>query len=1624
MKTLKFTITALICTLFGTMTSLEQNPQSNEFKKAPNLYDIQREAEKTWENGKSRKGTGYKPYKRWEHFMQTRTANAEGDIVNMGKEIWTAINNNHAYRFGLGGEVCTGANWQNLGPSQVYADHGYYGYGRINFIKFYPQNSPTHIYVGAAGGGIWRKELITPNNCEVGSLWQPLSDYELSHNDLCVLGVSDLIIHPTNPDIMWVGTGDQKRAPGGNGFQTNVYSLGVLKTINGGVSWETWTLDSDLDEWTQDKGWTIKKLNINPTNPNVLFAGTNDGLFKTDDGNTWEKKITSGTFDDIEFKFGDPNIIYASSLGEIRRSDDGGNTWDVKETFPFSKAPAPPPNELDDEWFPGRTELALHPDFPNYVYVLVVNGSSGGLGGIYRSTDMGNTFTKLYGEPDDPNEPGYSPDINLLNRNFDAKIGNGPNGDNNGQGNYDLAFVLDPNDPTGQTIYVGGINIWKSTDGGVSWNGVSNWTPSVSLQNESVMCISGELTNSDPIYSRSGNGSPCETLLGDYYYDIIQFNGVGTSGVTVSVTFDNGENGFLAIYPYDFNPEQPCSGNPSRGNSLTVSGTNKYTIVISTENPNIIGSYEISFDTEVEPINYGRHNASNYVHADIHCLAFNGTDLYAGSDGGVYKSEDDGVNWLDENNGLSITQYYGFSQHNGKIVGGTQDNGVMVSNDLSENKWKIEIKGDGGECYVEDNIAYATNNNGGIHKSIDGGETWQSILGSKHIQDYPCTKNELAPLIFNALAVQESNPNILYVGYQNIHKSTNGGAGCTSWSEITSSSSTWAANPYFVHRIEIAPSNPNYVYALKGQDVFRNLGGGSGTWTKIPNLPPFPPPTDIAIKDNDPNTIWISFGGYDAARKVIKAHYDGTMWIEENLSGTLPNLPINTIVYEGAGKNRIYVGADVGVYYLDDDLIDANDDKCWQIFNNSYTPGGSDTPLPNVIVSELEISDGNLFAATFGRGIWKSPLAQGTCLPDCNAGGPLEYEYEKLCDPVTGEFRLQIRIIGNVRHPIIVSGDYNAILDVNDIDLDGTFTTNVIDNSDGSNDFEIDLVDDTNKTLTISGGFICNQCNDGTNNNPPVFLGSDFLSTYICIGNGLVDFDATATDADGHAVTYDLIENNFPADESLQLIEFGGNYYLRMEMDNFDYAGQSFVVSVIAEDVNPSGCSHAVCKEFVLNVVCGTAPLYTCTQPCPSCTDGIQNQGETAVDCGGPCDPCCDIFTISPQITDEIIDCDGSIIRGEVLFVKDDANTCDFTVSHGGWSGNPFTEVSSGWYEFQITIDENGYTYSYPIVEVNSDVRELTLSAQIENQLNPCASFNPPNGSLGLSVSGGSGPFDYIYSTNCTGCTDRFGSGSADIQTGLCQGVYAVTVTDAGTGCTATFDFEVALKTKAEIIADFKAGLEGPYERIPPGGLMLNNLRIANLLPIGQPYNKPPWNYAGNEAVDSIQQMPIDAVDWILVMARHKRDNSLPIDTAAGILLADGNVVAPNGDNFKFLELYPDEEYYYTVHHRNHLAVMSSQPVMLPDSTTVYDFTESMDKAMGTEQMRRILPEDVYVLCAGDINADGTISAADYNEFYAKLTNTPGYHAADLNMDGIVDWDDFPLLHNNASAIGIWQLRH
>ena len=113
------------------------------------------------------------------------------------------------------------------------------------------------------------------------------------------------------------------------------------------------------------------------------------------------------------------------------------------------------------------------------------------------------------------------------------------------------------------------------------------------------------------------------------------------------------------------------------------------------------------------------------------------------------------------------------------------------------------------------------------------------------------------------------------------------------------------------------------------------------------------------MSDNDPQVIWVTFSGYNAGQKVFKSKNGGTSWV--NISGTLPNIPVNCVVYEKKANNPIYIGTDRGVYYINDLLP-------------NFVP--FKFGLPNVIVDDLEIHYGakKIVAATYGRGLWQTNL--------------------------------------------------------------------------------------------------------------------------------------------------------------------------------------------------------------------------------------------------------------------------------------------------------------------------------------------------------------------------------------------------------------------------------------------------------------------------------------------------------------------------------------------------------------------------------------------------------------------------------------------------------------------------
>jgi hypothetical protein len=225
------------------------------------------------------------------------------------------------------------------------------------------------------------------------------------------------------------------------------------------------------------------------------------------------------------------------------------------------------------------------------------------------------------------------------------------------------------------------------------------------------------------------------------------------------------------------------------------------------------------------------------------------------------------------------------------------------------------------------------------------------------------------------------NPETVYIANTQVYKSTDRGTSSTS------------IGPN-LHRfpmtiLKIAPSNSNHLVASDGERIYKTRDGG-GNWYQM-DTALFPTYiTDVAIHPNNPEMIWVSIGGYGRWNsqftwlnipyetdkpKVFFSSDGGLQW--QNVSGVLPNIPVNCIVIDPQSLN-VYLGTDLGVFYSESGMGE------WQRFDNG---------LPNVIITELEIhpSTGKLVAATYGRGVWQSSLAN---LPQVYS--PLTFSGEKV----------------------------------------------------------------------------------------------------------------------------------------------------------------------------------------------------------------------------------------------------------------------------------------------------------------------------------------------------------------------------------------------------------------------------------------------------------------------------------------------------------------------------------------------------------------------------------------------------------------------------------------------------
>lgn len=367
-----------------------------------NFFKVQRAFNIYWKDRKVTRSSGWKVFKRWEYMMQSRVLpNGDRPAPELAEQ---------AYEQFLKSNTSTNGNWVPLGPATIPlpGPAGYEGLGRCNTVAYHPSD-PNKIYLGAPSGGMWQ-------TADGGVTW-------VTHTDtLPTLGVSAIIVDYSNPNKIFIGTGDRDAG--------DATGLGVYKSTDGGLTWapsKTGMGDKVVGEMIQD-----------PTNAAIMLAATNGGVYRTTDGGANWTQSKTGNFKSVEFKPGNHQIVYAAGGSQFYRSTDNGLTF-----------------TLITAGLPGgqRSTLAVTAANPAYVYLLYAAGDNG-FGGVYRSTDSGLSFTM---RSNSPNIMGWSCD----------------GSDNGGQGWYDLALAADP--LNSEIIYVGGVDVWKSTNGGSTWAINSHW---------------------------------------------------------------------------------------------------------------------------------------------------------------------------------------------------------------------------------------------------------------------------------------------------------------------------------------------------------------------------------------------------------------------------------------------------------------------------------------------------------------------------------------------------------------------------------------------------------------------------------------------------------------------------------------------------------------------------------------------------------------------------------------------------------------------------------------------------------------------------------------------------------------------------------------------------------------------------------------------------------------------------------------------------------------------------------------------------------------------------------------------------------------------------------------------
>lgn len=641
------------------------------------------------------------------------------------------------------------------------------------------------------------------------------------------------------------------------------------------------------------------------------------------------------------------DIIYVgNTTGGVFKTVNGGNDW-----FPI----------FDDNPFLATSCIVLDPDDPDIVYVGTGDHNISGYpsigNGIYKSEDAGETWTyiglgeqsivsRIIVDPDNT-QTIYAATMGLpFEKSNDRGLYKSTDGGVTWQQSLFLSdsagvidVVMDPFDS--QTLYAAGWNrirnafkslvkgpdsrIFKTTDGGANWTMLTNGLPMVD--------------NSRPglAISKLTPGLVYALFVGGDYnlYGIYKTSDYGTSWSEVNTS--SLPNDYLGGFGWYFGQIRI---NPVDDNKLYALGVSMY----QTDNDGSSWYESTPWWSD--------------IHADKHDLFFvDENTLLLSTDGGLYKSSDNGSNWEDIED-IPNSQFYRVkvNPHNPEVYfGGMQDNGTAKGNNASQNNWEREYGGDGFQTLFDlynPMTYYAETQNGNLVVTTDNGSNWYDFTSGISYSDprswdMPFARNE---------------ENVFFTGTNRMYKNTNPPFG--SWTPVSQVLTSVSNNGYYViSEIGTSRLNPDIIYAGTSDAlVWRSLDGGS-SWTEVTGDLPNRYVSAVRPSPNFEGAVFVGHSGYKQNDYIPHVHRSddyGNTWVD--ISGNLPDFAVNDIaVLWDNADSVIFVATDGGVYGT---LNGGND----------WSRVGNNMPIVPVYDIEIDESENRLIAGTHARSMMSFPI--------------------------------------------------------------------------------------------------------------------------------------------------------------------------------------------------------------------------------------------------------------------------------------------------------------------------------------------------------------------------------------------------------------------------------------------------------------------------------------------------------------------------------------------------------------------------------------------------------------------------------------------------------------------------